>query len=828
MSAFFSIRTRLFLSIVIMLLGLVGLTIGTVTLATSALRDSAFQKLAALRDVKASSIVDYVDRIENQILSTAENLMIVDAIEEFSQAYAEIEVTTGENEVAREEILRYIDTEFFPRIPEQDRPDRQERSSFVPSSAASRSLQYRYIAGNPNPVGSKDELDGATIDRYDSLHQRYHPIIRSYLRRFGYYDIFLVEPDNGVIVYSVFKEVDYGTSLETGPYRDSGIGVAYKKARDSNAPNSSHLVDFAPYLPSYGAPASFISSPIFDQGRLIGVVIFQMPIDRINGIMTNDMHWEEEGLGVSGSTYIVGSDRLIRTESRSFLEDPEGFIDALSGATDVYGGAGAAVRGYNTSILNVPVLSVAVDAAIRGETDTRVIEDYRGVHVLSAYAPLDISGVEWSILSEIDADEAFAAVASIRTLLIGIAIGLTIVLTFIQLLVGRSITRPVLKATTALQTIAQGQGDLTAHIDVATKDEIGVLSRYFNDFVDTLHDIVSRIKDRIVEADRISSELSANSEESSAAIYEITKNLESMTGRVREMDTNVQSTSSAIEEIQAIIANLGNGIARQQDAVNSSSAATEEMIASISSVTETITRKEAMTTELVKRTQEGNEKLESTTHLIAEVHSSADTIGEAISIIDAIANQTDLLAMNAAIEAAHAGDAGRGFAVVAEEIRKLSETTKENSDVIRNSIGSAIETIRTATDATHSTEEAFTQIREAVDDVSETFREIQATMSELSLGGSQILESIAELTDISHHVSGGSEQMQIGADEITKSIVVVRDVSGAVLEGIAEIEVGVREISTAAQNLAELGQENKTHLDEIHQQVDGFRTKENT
>jgi len=821
----FSIRMRLGLTILLVVAGLAGLAIGTISIAASALRDAGFEKLTALRDVKAGTIMRYFRKISDQIITYSEDLMIVEAMSEFDAAYREVEFTEEQRAAAADDILRYVESEYVPRIPEQDRPSQDQYARLLPSRGASQILQQRYIAGNPNPVGAKEELVSAAVDRYDELHARYHPIIRSFLRRFEYYDIFLVEPENGVIVYSVFKEADYGTSLLTGPYRDSGIGRAFRAALESADPNSRNLIEFSLYLPSYQAPASFISSPIYDGDQLIGVLIFQVPIGKINEIMTNNLRWREEGFGASGETYLIGPDQLLRTESRFFLEDREGFRSALreSGGFDQ---AVAEIASYDTSILHMPIRSTAAEEALAGRTGTQIIDDYRGVPVLSAYRPMDILGLQWALISEIDADEAFASIDTMRILTIGIAAGLVVLLLVVLVLISRSITRPIGRTSDALKTISQGEGDLTIHIDVGTRDEIAVLAGHFNEFVDKLHDIVRRIKAQVLDAEGVSESLSASSEESSAAVHEITRNLESMGSQIRDMDQNVQETSAAVEEIQAIIANLGQGILRQQQAVSNSSTATEEMIASISSVSDVIKRKQSKTSELIESTRDGSEKLENTTRLISAVNSTADTIIEAVSIIEAIAGQTDLLAMNAAIEAAHAGEAGRGFAVVAEEIRKLSESTRENSGVINASINDAIAKIRDAMEATTATGQAFDRMRNEVDDFTETFREIDATMSELSVGGSQILEAIAELTNISEQVTSGSEQMKQGADEITTSIVGVRDVSLNVTTGINEIEAGVREISAASVDLADLGQKNRGYLEAIRSQVDGFTTRD--
>ena len=192
-------------------------------------------------------------------------------------------------------------------------------------------MQDLYISNNPNPLGSKHLLDRATdVSTYSKHHEFYHPTIRSYLEKFGYYDIFLIEPKTGYIVYSVFKEADYATSLIEGPYSGSNFAQAFKAARDSGNPNYSKLEDFQPYAPSYSAPASFISSPIYKDGELIGVAVFQMPLDAINNIMTSNQNWTDTGLEESGETYVVGKDFLLKTESRFLMEEPTGYLDLIA------------------------------------------------------------------------------------------------------------------------------------------------------------------------------------------------------------------------------------------------------------------------------------------------------------------------------------------------------------------------------------------------------------------------------------------------------------------------------------------------------------------
>ncbi len=226
-----------------------------------------------------------------------------------------------------------------------------------------------------------DQADAGDGSDYSAVHAQYHSMFKEYMEEYGYYDIFLVEPHSGNIIYSVFKEDEFGTSLKSGQYADTNISQGFREAVTAGSRNFTMLEDFAYYEPSKGA-ASFVASPIFDGAEMVGVLIFQLPIDQINAIMQ-----ERAGMGQSGETYIVGADKLWRSDSR--------FIAELGGESTIMN------NGFRVD-------TVAAQRALTGETGVQVVDDYRGVPVLSAYKPLNVEGIQWVILTEIDEAEAFA------------------------------------------------------------------------------------------------------------------------------------------------------------------------------------------------------------------------------------------------------------------------------------------------------------------------------------------------------------------------------------------------------------------------------------
>jgi methyl-accepting chemotaxis protein len=364
-------------------LGVLIETVGT-------LRQDAVGKLAALGESRKAEVETYFQQIENQVVTFSENGMIIDAMRELRPAFRAYQGESGaaaENiSEMRRAVAGYYEEDFASEYrAKNDGADPRAERLYADLDDDSVALQHAFIAANPHPLGSKDQLDRPAGDEtaYGRIHARIHPVIRSYLQKFGYYDIFLADPATGDIVYSVFKELDYTTSLLDGPYADTNFGEAFRRASEASSPDAVFLVDYAAYTPSYEAAASFIASPIFDGGEKIGILLFQMPIDRINAIMG-----VRAGLGETGESYLVGPDGLMRSDSRLAPE----------------------THSVMASFRNPEMGSVktaTVEKALAGQTGAEVVADYRGNAVVSAYTPVDAGGLTWALLAEMDVAEAF-------------------------------------------------------------------------------------------------------------------------------------------------------------------------------------------------------------------------------------------------------------------------------------------------------------------------------------------------------------------------------------------------------------------------------------
>ena len=498
--------------------GLVGFS-----LTRAALEEQEFRKLTAVREMKGQQIEDYFRLIRNQVLTFSQDAMVVDAMRDFRLAFHALEDSLalfGDEEP--DELRTYYSTEFLPRL-NQNLPDAGSIETYWPTDPIAQIFQDIYIGSNPNNTGEKHLLDAPTDGSfYSRVHGSYHPIFRDFLEKFGYYDIFLVDPDTGHIVYSVFKEVDFATSLLTGPYADTNFAEVFRAARDAEDTDFVKLADFAPYHPSYNDQASFIASPIYEGGTLSGVLVFQMPVDRINDIMTNKQAWEEVGLGKSGEIYLIGADFTLRSQSRFLIEDRANYLDAIR-LSGVPAETVRRIESLENAIGLQPVDTLGTRAALdRGDVGTMTLPDYRGVSVLSAFRPLQLDDLNWAIMSEIDEAEAFEIFGTLRDrmLLVGsVLLALSVYLAYFASL---SLTRPLRALQDAARKLTDG--NLDDSIERQSGDEIGDLAvsvetlrvklrETFGEIERRRDELEERVKERTQELDEA---LSAQAEQNKA------------------------------------------------------------------------------------------------------------------------------------------------------------------------------------------------------------------------------------------------------------------------------------------------------------------------
>ena len=458
--------------------------------ARAELKQNIFDHLTSVRASKAYQIESYFTNFKNHVETLCEDRMVVSAMQEFDSAYDQLNQKTPPAEW-NGAIRNYYERSFFPKLTEHI-AGTPNYETYAPKGNAARYLQYHYIAANPNSAGDKDALtDARDGSVYSATHSQYHRIFQNLTKKFGYYDFFLIDPQTSDIVYSVYKETDYATNLGDGPYSRSNLAEVVAAVQDNPDRGAIQVVDFKTYKPSYAAPAAFLAGPIYDGPRFVGILAVQMPVNEVNQVLTGGENWEQDGLGASGETYLVGQDYLMRSISRFLLEDKTGY-EATLRSLGTPSQTVELIDQLDTSILLQRVNTEAAKAAISGQAGTQVVKDYRGVPVLSSYAPLNIPGLGWAILSEMDLTEAYQPVYSLQTYFLLSTVILMLVLTFLASIIATSFVKPIDTLIAASRKAELGQEETNVFFD--STDEFSELASIFNTVVQRMRQQINDVE----------------------------------------------------------------------------------------------------------------------------------------------------------------------------------------------------------------------------------------------------------------------------------------------------------------------------------------------
>lgn len=859
----------------------------------SSMQEQVANQLESVLATRKIQIEDYFEGIQNQVVTLSENKMIIDAMLDFKLAFhklpeekllepgaiSDYQVKLDEfyNTTLKDSFAKKNQAEIYPEY-------------LTPKTESAIIAQYLYIASNQNPVGSKNKLiDAQDGSSYSSAHKKYHPIINNYLEKFGFYDIFLIDAETHEIVYSVFKEIDYANPLKNTYLSETNFAQLINEAK--NLPKGRFkLTDFKTYLPSYNDPAAFISAPLYDHDKLIGVLAFQMPIGHINRLMQIN-----EGLGKTGETYLIGDDLLMRSQSR-FSQD--------------------------NTVFKTKVDTETAKLASDGNKGYAAIYDYRGIKVLSAYSPIKTEGLDWSILAEMDESEAYATIKNILLVILAITIGVSILMAFISYFLATRMAKPIVQATLIAESIAQG--NLDNEVEKQSNDEIGVLIGSLDvmqkNLADTLnkqaiahrettaaHQEISAITNAIgksqavihfnmdgtiIDANELFlqavgysldeikgrhhrlfvSKSIAESEEYRrfwaklnrgeydsgefcriakdgkelwiqatynpifdlngnpvrvikyatditeqvqnkhvlenvfAEVARVMKAMSSgdltqrITGdyqgvyaqckndinetvdKLSEIVNNIRSSADFIGNTSHEIAsgnnNLSQRVETQASSLEETASSMEQLTGTVKNNADNAQQASNAASAAKQLAEKGGAVVDSAVLAMSEINESSNKIAEIIGVIDEIAFQTNLLSLNASVEAARAGDHGRGFSVVATEVRNLAHRSAVAAKESKLLIETSMNKVRSGTELVNDAGTALQEIVVSVNKVGDIISEIALASKEQAQGIQQVNQAVSQMDEITQQNAALAEEASAASISMSDQSAMMVDLLG--------------------------------------------------
>ncbi len=733
-----------------------------------ALETKSHHQMIALKNSSQEAVENYFKMVRAQMITLSDNRMIVDALGSLPNAYKNYQSSveaTGEAgapklEQMRQDLQAHYNGAFLQEYRKQNGGSALDVDKWPGQlSGTGIALQHAYIAANPNPLGEKSALimpeDGSL---YEVMHKRFHGSLKDYQERFGYEDILLVDSATNEVIYSVAKKADFATSLTDGAFADSRLAEVYQMANASDDPGFIAITDFAPYAPSYNNQMAFVASPVFTRGKRIGVLVFQLSVERLSAIMTHDRKWADVGLGESGEGLIIGPDYTLRSDSRFQIEDEAGYLESLRKA-GMSAAQVALVEAKHSGIGIQSLKSPATEAALAGESGVAVYPDYRGVDVLTAYAPLNIAGLKWAVIAKMNTEEAFRSVESLKSTIAGVAIGIALLVFVVGALIGWVFTglivRPIQNTVDAVKDIAEGEGDLTRRLDARSKDELGELAGWFNRFLDKMQGVVG-------ELNSVTQNLSVSAEQLSRVSEETRDGISNQQGQTEQAATATNEMAATVQEVAKNAESAASSAMQARKQATQGKGTVDESIATIHNLSATVEQAAAV---------------------IGKLEQDSVEIGGVLDVIRNIAEQTNLLALNAAIEAARAGEQGRGFAVVADEVRTLASRTQQSTQEIQE----MIERLQTASkEAVKAMDETNSQARKGTDFAVRTGEVLES-----------ITTAINQISDMNTQIASAAEEQSLVAEEINRNVVGITEIS----EHTAK---GARETASASEDLNNL------------------------
>ena len=541
-----------------------------------------------------------------------------------------------------------------------------------------------------------------------------------------------------------------------------------------------------------------VSVPIYDDNRrIIGLIMSDISAewlsDQINDIV----------VGKTGSVYIVGT-------SGTTIADPN---------PDTVTSMWNSTKAAESDDLLKPLAEIE-QKALNSRQAIFGTYYYKGAVKISAGKAMNNG---WAIIVFAPYNEFMGTVNALQTSMIVIGVIILLTALLVVYFVARAVVKPIQTVVTVLQDIAQGEGDLTVRLPVTGNDEITDMAEYFNQTIIKISTSIRQVGVNSNTMEEIGNELASNMTETASAVNQISANIDGVKQQAMTQAASVIETAATVEEIVRTIKQLNSGIETQAASVAQSSSSVEQMVANIASIGQTLGKTDEVIRSLTTATGDGKATLVTSNTVTQKIAEESGSLMEASNVIQHIASQTNLLAMNAAIEAAHAGEAGKGFAVVADEIRKLAEESSMQGKTITTTLKTLSGEIETLSASSKTVEAKFNAIFTLAEQVKEMSARLTEAMREQENGSKEVLTAIKSINTVTVEVQAGSEEMLKGGEGVAKEMQKLDGLTRVITDSMNEMASGAVQINNAVQEVSEITQRNKRSIENLAEEVSKFK-----
>ena len=542
-----------------------------------------------------------------------------------------------------------------------------------------------------------------------------------------------------------------------------------------------------------------VAIPVRDlQGKIVGVINATILGDALSNLISDII------VGETGTAYLVSASGTVLGNRRPEILYKSMYSEIIGSDTNTY--------------------AQFLKQALASHKSSVNVSEIKGVKYISAVASMRYA--DWTLLLTAPVSEFMAENVTnlIKTFVI-IALCQLIIAIALGVLIARNITRPINHVIDALKNIAQGEGDLTIELPASGKDETSVLSSYFNQTILKLKNSIQKVGADSREMKSVGSDLESNMMSVSEVVSNITAGIEDLKKRFVEQEESVSGTAAAIEHIIKTLRGLDESIGQQAAMITESSTSFDKMSHSIDTVGENVVETREAIRNLSAATNDGRETLAKANEVSQRISDASGDLIEAGAVIENIASQTNLLAMNAAIEAAHAGEAGKGFAVVASEIRKLAEESSAQGKKISITLKNLSAEIKALADSASGAVEKFNIISGYSKGLSSSIEGVVQAMDEQEENGKIIWGIINDVTGVTNEVKSGSGDMLADGEKVVSATKRLDDLTRILRENIENIASQTELINEAAQESLEIAVKNKQSIDGLVLEVGKFKTE---